>query len=240
MRLRVGSSVRPLNEAVAQVSYKPVYDITRKVSKLIERWDITGRVILQTNASQTAMTAELNNLSNALSQEGADIAFMEDYNNIDTKLALYANQCLVGPYIVDSGFPNAQGDIYSNGMSYRVVYEAERLAGVGGNLLQFEEQILEAEGGEEHGYVGGAVNYPERQVFAQHKPFRYRQSGSATGLFAHPTIPPPIWPWAQLKRPEVTYASPKVLGNVDQEFTVSWSYDFAWHDQLYGTPHRRV
>ena len=167
MRLRVGSAIRPLNEAVAQITYKPVYDVSRKVSKMVERWDITGRLILQDNASERLMTAALNKLFSDLSQEYTDLAFMEDYANVDTYLAMYANQCLVGPYIVDSGLPNSAGDIYGNGVSYRVTYEAERAAGVGSNLLKFDETLTRLEGGEEHGYVGGAVNLPERQMFCQ-------------------------------------------------------------------------
>jgi len=240
MRLRIGGAVRPLNEAVAQISYKPVYDVTRKVSKMIERWDITGRLILENKSSERLMTAALNTLEANFSQEGVDIAFMEDFANVDTKLALYASRCLVGPYIVDSGFPNAEGDIYGNGMSYRVTYEAERLAGAGSDLLKFDEELTEIEGGREEGYVGGAVNLPERQIFFQNKAYRYRQSGSATGLLARPFIPPPIWPYAVLKRPEITISTPRVLGNIDTEYEISWSYEFAWHQPLYGVPHRRV
>lgn len=240
MRLRIGGAIRPLNECVASISYAPTYDVSKRVTKLKERWDISGRIVLQTNASQTAMTAAIERLRADFSQEGADLVFLEDFGSAETALALRAQNCLVGPYIVDSSFPNSAGDIYSNAMSYRIVFEAETLTSTGTNLIEFSESVTEIEGGPEEGYVGGAVNYPERQVFMQNKPFRYKQSGSAVGLLARPTWPPPIWPFAMIHRPQITKISPRVLGNIDTEYGIQWEYEFAWHQELFGEPHRRV
>ena len=241
MRLAIGGAIRPLNECVASISYKPIYDVSRIVTAMVERWDISGRIILNPTASQRLMTAALVQLANDFSQEGVDLAFLEDLTNVRTALVLSAADCIQGPYIVDSGIPNQAGDNYATGLAYRVIYEGKRLAGRGSTLLEFDEQVTEDPGGQERVYVGGTVNYAERQIGSQAKTYRYKQSGSAVGLFAYPTPPPAIWPWALVRdEPRVSYASPRVLGYPDQEFKITWEYEFEWHIKLYGRPHRRV
>ncbi len=247
MRLQLGGAIRPNNESVASISYSPVYDITRVVTSMRERWDIAGRIVLQTNASQQQMTAEIEKLKRDFDQGvNNNIVYLEDLTNRPTALKINVADCLLGPYVVDSSFPNQNDDVYATGMGYRVVFECVRYVANGSGLLAFEENFDNTEpGGTEIVWVGGSVNYPEQQIGTQYKAFRYTQSGSATGLFAYPAIPPCLFPFASTRwsngQPlaKITKQSPKVLGRVDTEFQINWEYEMAWHLPLNGTPHRR-
>jgi hypothetical protein len=241
MKLRIGSIIRPNNEAVAAVSYKPVYDVSRIVSKLVVRWDITGRIVNYPVASQSLTTAEIYKLQSVVALPRVDLVFLEDTTNRETALSMKVSDCIDGPYLVDYALPNADDDVYATGIGYRLVYEGVMRAR-GSTLLEFEETVDEEPGGPEFVYVGGAVNLPERQLGTQNKTYKYSQRGTATGMFAYPQIPPAIWPFALVRQyPRVTKSNPKILGTVvDQEFTISWQYDYEWHVKLNGIPHRRT
>lgn len=239
MRLKIGARMRPNNEAVTALSYQPVFDATRRVVKVLERWDTRGRVVLQTNASQQQMTAEIAKLKLDIDQANVDLCYLEDTTSAVTAMHLKAADCFRGPYIVDIGFPNEAGDVYSTGMSWRVIWEAERPSVTDNALLAFEETITQQAGGEERVYVGGAINLPERQIGRQFAPYRYTQQGFAVGMFTWPNVPPPIWPFALVRDlPHVTKRSPRVIGNIDSEFEISWQYEYEWHQPLNGSPHR--
>jgi hypothetical protein len=241
MKLRIANIIRPNNEAVASISYKPVYDISRKVAKLVCRWDIAGRIINYPIASQSLTTAEILKLQSVVTLPRVDLVFLEDVTNKETALSMKISECIDGPYLVDYALPNAEDDVYATGIGYRLVYEGVMRSN-GSAILAFEETVDEDPGGPEFVYVGGAVNLPERQLGTQNKTYKYTQRGSATGLFAYPAIPPAIWPFALVRyEPRVTLSNPKVLGtNFDQEFTISWEYNYEWHVKLNGIPHRRT
>jgi|688.fasta_scaffold04211_24 hypothetical protein len=239
MILYINGVPRPANEAVASITYQPTYDATRVITKTTERWDISGRIIPEHPTSSAKMTAALQLLNQTFSQPEPDLIFTE-VDGTPTALELRSVNCLRGPYIIDSGIPNQADDVYRNGMSYRITFEAERFIGGGSRvpILEFSEQLSSESGGEEHVYVGGAVNFPERQVAFQRKQYVYTQSGRAVGLLAYPFVPPPIWPFAQMKIPRISKMGPRKIGKVDTEYEISWSYEFEWHQPLYGNPHR--
>lgn len=239
MKLKIGGRVRPNNEAVSSISYSPMYDVSRRMVGIVERWDTSGRLI-PTVAGQPQMTAFLNQLSTDISQSNVDLVYLEDVTNAPTALKLIAADCLRGPYILDLGLPNQADDVYATGMTYRVIWEALKPYGSAGNaLLDFNETIIVEPGGETFVMVGGAVNYPERQLAFQNKPYTYIQSGSAVGMYATPNPPGPIWPFAAVNiQPRLTYSSPRQVGNIDVEFGVAWEYRFEWHVPLIGSPHR--
>lgn len=245
MYFKCGGAIRPNNEAVASISYRPVYDVSRKIVHYWERWDVTGRIVNYPVATQAITTAELSKIRTQLLRDNVDLVFLEDVTRAPTALKLLASECLVGPFVEDFDIPNSAEDVYATGIAYRVVYSAKRLAAApGSNLLEFEETIACDPGGREFTYVGGAVNLAERQLAFQAKPWRYVQQGRALGAFAYPFIPPPIWPFARI-RPEAPahqLRSPRVLGksaSLDSEYEITWSYEYEWHGPLRGIPHRR-
>lgn len=239
MRLRIGSITRPNNEAVTAISYSPVFDQSRVMIGVYERWDTSGRVVLQTGG-QPQMTVALTQLLADIAQSNVDLVYMEDSRNVDTAMKLLVSQSLRGPYVIDAGLPNQANDVYATGMGYRVIWEAlKAYGGMGNAIIEFSEAVSCDPGGEQRVMVGGTVNYPERQVGMQHKPYVYVQSGSAIGMYAYPYPPPPIWPWALVcDEPKVTYTSPRSVGNIDTEFGTNWEYRFEWHERLWGLPHR--
>ena len=240
MRLKIGAYTRYNNEAVASITYTPIYDALRQIVKIRERWDITGRIVNDPATFEHA-NAELQKLFRDFSQLTPDLVFLDDDTAQETAMYLRASDCLVGPYLIDSSLPNQANDVYVTGLPYRVVYEAERLANVPGNpILAFNETLSADPGGEVAVYVGGAVNLAERQTGWQQMVYTYIQRGSAVGWFNYPEIPGPIWPFAQMKAPRVEMQSAKVLGQIDTEYEIAWEYVFQWHLPLSGRPHRRV
>lgn len=237
MRLQVGAYTRPLNEAVTSISYSPIFDQSRRMVGVNERWDTNGRVVLQ-SGSQANMTVALADLERAVIQSNVDLVYLEDDRNVQTAMKLRTADCANGPVLMDFGYPNQADDVYSNGMGYRVIWEGRRMTSLSNSILEFEEQIIEEPGGAEYVMVGGAVNFAERQLAWQNRPWTYIQAGRAVGMFARPSIPPPIWPFALTNAvPRITLISPRVLGTIPTEFGIQWEYRFQWHERLYGVPH---
>ena len=241
MRLRIGSAIRPNNEAVSAITYSPLFDQARRMVGVYERWDTSGRVVLQ-QGGQPEMHTALSTLLSDIAQSNVDLAYMEDVRNVDTPMALLTSRCLKGPYVIDAGLPNQADDVYATGMSYRVIWEALKPFGPTGNaILEFHEGVNGDPGGQQNVMVGGTVNYPERQVGMQHKHYTYVQSGSAVGMYGYPLPPPAIWPWAAVcSEPKITLFSPRSIGWTDTEFGISWEYRFEWHEALFGLPHRTI
>ena len=238
MILRVGNLKRPNNEAVVVPSYQPVYDFTRRVTSMRIRWDISGRVVNFPTASQMLTSAEVIALSNAFTTENPYLALLGDDGSTPTPFVLDPSRCLQGPYLIDMSFPASEQEVYVTGLAYRAVFEAVQYVGVGSDLLEFEEKLSEDPGGATYVYVGGAVNFAERQLATQQKTYKYTQSGSALGLLAYPLRPPPIWPFALMQSPRSELSSPQFKGTIDTHFRTVWEYNFEWHTKLIGVPHR--
>lgn len=239
MYLKVGSRIRPFNEADAAISYSPIYDAYNRMTSIDERWDITGRIVLQTNASQANMTKAIRLLQQDFNQERPDLIFLEDDGVRESAWALRANECMDGPKVVDSGFPQDPQNVYATGTSYSVSMMGRRAvrSAARNPILEFTEEIDPRGGGPIVGYVGGALNYAERQVFKQFDPWTCVQRGSAVGLYGWPIPPGPIWPQAQLERMIPRKVAPRVLGPIQQEFEITWEYKFGWPFALTGNPH---
>lgn len=246
MILSVGGRLRPNNEAVASVSISPVYDVDHKIRFYFERWDVTGRIVNYPIATQAITTAAIARLRQDLLQPNVDIEFLEDTTKAQTAFKLLAANCVTGPYITEYAFPNSAEEVYATGVMYRVLYEAKCIAsGNASNLLEFNETVECVQpGGREFVYVGGAINYPERQLGRQWKTWRYVQSGSALGATAAPFAPPPIWPFALVNPDDRrgSRASPRLLGRtagLDTDYAITWEYEYEWHTQLNGIPFRK-
>ena len=239
MRLRVGSVIRPNNEAVVVPSYSPIYNYTRRVEAMRIRWDITGRVVNYPIATQGLTTAEARQLEQAFTSNEPYLALLEDETNTPTAFDLNPSSLLQGPFLIDYSFPANDKEVYATGISYRAVFEAVQRVGKGSDLLEFDEEITRDPGGVHHVYVGGAVNLPERQIAFQHKVWRYTQAGSAVGLLAHPDAPEPIWPFALMSAPNVTVSGPQFKSDrYDTHYRIAWEYRFEYHQPLVGLPNR--
>lgn len=238
MRLKVGNVLRPNNEAVVTPSYSPIYDFTRKVQAMRVRWEISGRVVNYPTGTQAQTTTELRALEAAFLQNEPYLAMLEDVSLAETFFVLNPSKCLQGPFLVDYSIPTSEEEVYATGGAYKAVFEATQRTGNGSDLLEFSEEVSEDPGGMTYVYVGGSVNFAERQLATQRKTYRYTQSGSAVGLLNYPEIPPPIWPFAQMAAPRTVLQNPRMRGRIDTEFPITWEYTFEWHTKLYGVPHR--
>ena len=237
MLLEIDSVLRPNNEAVVTPSYSPIYDFTRRVEAIRVRWEIMGRVVNFPVATAAITNREVTALYNAFTAPRPRLALLYD-DMSPTPFVMDPANCMQGPYLVDFGFPTEESDVYVTGLSYRAVFESVQYVRRNTDLLEFDEEISEDQGGMTYVYAGGAVNLPERQTAFQNRTFKYVQSGSAVGLLAYPKIPPPIWPFAQMSAPRITTSSPQFKGRTDTHFRINWEYVFEWHAKLIGTPHR--
>ena len=241
MYLKIGSRIRPFNEADVGITYEPRFDVQRKMVAVSEVWNISGRVVLQTNATQTRMTQALMLLQQDFEQYRPDLVFLEDNGVTESFFKLKANELLEGPTLIGASFPDDPSNVYETGTAYTATMMGVRPIGTSNAILSFTETISCPEsGGEIRGYVGGAINLPELQTFKQHQYFHFYQTGSAVGLYGYPVPPPPIWPAYLLKRMIPTRTAPRIQGPVKQEFEVSWQYEFGSPFELIGAPHEVI
>jgi len=238
MIFQCGGVRRPNNEVVVTVKYVPIYDVSRRVLYIKEIWIGKGRIVLKPeNVSFVNMTAELQGVMNMLSPFNPSLDMLTD-DGLKSVMSLNKFNCFDGPKMMDVSIPNEPNDVYMSGMGYSFVAEASRSPGDG--LVAFEESTtLTQVGGVQYGFVGGAVNMPERQTFYENKTWRYTQSGTATGLFGTPLPPPAIWGYALTNPAFLTGSelSPKMQGDRPHMYSVRWSYEYEWHSRLTGSPH---
>ncbi len=240
MYLRIGSKIRPFNEARASIAYQVAYDGFNRASTVKVTWGISGRVIQQSNATATGMSQKIAILKQDFSQFRPDLHFYEDDGITPTELRLLASELLDGPNLLDLSFPDKEPDVYTTGVEYGATFEGTgRAVGATANpISEFQETITPGDdGGLILGYVGGALNPPELQVFKQAEAWSYTQSGSAVGLYGYPDPPPPLWPQFQMRTMQPIKESPRVAGPIPMYFRISWSYRFASPFQLSGNPH---
>lgn len=241
MYLKIGSALRPFVEANVEPSYQFFYDGQRRLYKTGVTLRIEGRIVQQTAATQSGMTQLIKLLQQQSLQANPDIILLEDDGATPSALSLYANQCLQGPDCLGLELPSNTDRIYVTSCPYSLSYYAEVQVGSGGGnpVIEFHEEIDDSgSGGWERVHVGGAINPPEEQIASQYSVYRYRQFGSAVGAYALPSVPPPIWPGALKRpRPQLSYGSPQMIGNVLQNFRISWQYEYESAYALFGRPH---
>jgi len=238
MFLKVGGEIRSIAEVKTAPQYKLFYAGNRSLYKLGVTITIDGRIVLQDNATQTQMTAEINRLTRALSTPRPDVVLLNDDGVTPSAFAFYANQCIDGPNLQELSFSTSDSSVYSASQPYTATYYAESLVTTGSQIVEFKEMIDCDPGGEERVMVGGAVNLPERQIGRQYAPWKYTQQGTAVGLFAYPEVPPPLWPGFLVKdEPRVMDESPDTQGPIPMNFRRSWVYQYESPFKLYGAPH---
>lgn len=239
MYLRIGAYTRPFLEANVEPNFQNFFDGQRRLYKTGVTFQIDGKIVLQTGASEAAMTREINALKAAIVQTNPDVVLLNSDNVTPSHFALYARQCIVGPQVTSWSFPSNSGRLYHTSCPYSLTVYAEMPAGNGNPILDFSETVDDAgTGGYERVFVGGAINPPEEQIGQQYSTYRYVQAGSAMGLYGYPQVPPPIWPFALKRpRPRITRSSPEIMGATLQNFRINWSYEYESSFELFGDPH---
>lgn len=239
MYLRIGGYTRPFLEANVDPSFQNFFDGQRRLYKTGVTYQIDGKIVLQTGASEAAMTREINALKVALGQINPDVILLNSDGVTPSHFALYANKCVVGPQIMNWAFPSNAGRLYHTSCPYSITVYAEQPVGNGSPILAFNETVDDqGTGGWEKVFVGGAINPPEEQIGQQYSTYRYTQSGSAMGLYGWPQVPPPLWPFAlKRQRPKIQRSSPELMGDVAQNYRISWAYEYESPFELFGDPH---
>jgi len=238
VRLKIGSFLRPNNEATANISYRPLYDAKQRMYGVMETWQISGRLTINPGG-QTEMDAALRILRRDFSQQEPDLVFMHDDGFTESEQQLKRQNCVSGPTVTALGLPRDAEDVYATGMTYTATFEAEtRLSGATGNpIIEFNETLSNPEGGTKLGFVGGSIGLAERQVFQQNAPYIYIQAGFAVGKYGYVAPPLPLWPNLQLERNKPVLVGPRKLGRINTEYVTQWSYRMGNEFPLSGVPH---
>ena len=240
MYFKIGGVFRPFQEVDAAISAELRFDGSRRLVATRQVWQISGRLVLQEDATQTNMTAALGQLDQDYRQERPDLIFYQDDQTTPSHLQLLRANCLDGPNLTNFSYPQSPDKVYANCVPYAATFEADVPINSAGNpIMEFREEVIDVgSGGWERVHVGGTINPPEEQIGTQFNVYRYQQTGSAVGLYDYPQIPPPIWP-AALKRPNPrkVKSSPEVQGPVKQRFRIQWTYEYEASYELFGNPH---
>lgn len=205
-----------------------------------ETWTISGR-LYNYDGKRSTMYNQIQAFSNAYALNGRDLV-LEYSDGSASYHQLLTSNCLGGTIVKEPPqFPTGRFGENNTVRTYRVVVTG-RLPVSRSAMMSFSERITISGGGMRWGCI--EVNRGEgvRQLLRTHGLCRATQSGSATGLYAYPDIPPPIWPYALVEQfPELTLENPETYGGEQGapqlNHTVSWSYQFEATQRLWGTPH---
>jgi len=136
-------------------------------------------------------------------------------------------------------FPEYAGAEAINYRTITVGFEiVEPITDARSALRSFTETLRTSGGGPKHGYLEPLNAPPQKQLLKQFSIYKAVQSGTAIGLYAQPTPPPPIWPSALMEAPEIEDGGCNRIGDTLVDFAISWSYRFESDSPLRGRANR--
>ncbi len=237
MYLKYGNYQHAANEVSVVISKQGLFSEAGIARGVRERWDIQGR--LQAG-DQASLSAAMDALAAAYAIQGQDVGFYFDDGAASSHRIVSRNADGGVRVVVPPSFPQGKGAEYSTFRTYSLAVEADLLDYQAG-LLSWTESLSFQGGGPRFGFLQPVNGLPQKQLLVQSTTYRAAQSGSATGYFAYPTPPAPIWPEAEhVDQREVRYELPKRSGPTASatytQFKVSWSYHFEDAGPLTGLP----
>lgn len=226
-----------LGRIAVSTEVEAVENDAKQVISRIERRIIEGR--LGGTTTLAAMDEKVRRLKNAFSVNGRNFSVYLPGGSVLSQLSLLNTGSLAGVRVKSGPNLQAAGASYVTWQPYTVTLEAEYpVAGVELLYRDFEETIEVEGGGRVDGWLKPLNGSPIRQTLMQQDTYRARQSGTAVGLYARPAPPPPIWPAFLTRGPRFSKKNPKPRGSFNQDFAISWSYEFESNVPLAGEPHQ--
>lgn len=110
-------------------------------------------------------------------------------------------------------------------------------------LRSFEETLSIDGGGSEIGYLKPLYGFPQAQTLRRNDSYRAVQQGSAVGIYGRPdplVIAPPIFAGFQLRAPKISMRSPRRRGLGNEDFAVSWLWEYESASPLVGEPNQWI
>lgn len=246
MLLQVGSKrFSNFDCKVEEVSYNPVFDMTRKVALVVETWQVSGRLVYGYSVAtgsdaQRQMTNAIDSVRSALlSAYRPIVVFYHDDGVTESAWKMDPNNFLEGPEIAVQSWPSNETAVYSASAPFRFTLTGTRRGQLDASgVIEFQETLQQTSGGYIIGHVGGAIGFAEKQVFQENEPFGFTQQGSAVGLFGYPVPPGPIYPSSRTRPRRITLKSPRKAFPVPMEFEIQWVDEYESAFALpYATPH---
>lgn len=212
------------NEAQITISKRATYNDFGIIQKVTETWSVVG---IKQAASQAALTTALDALKAALYYNGGDIGLYLDDQATLTTHYIVNSRTLSGTRITSLDFPEGAGAEYSTFRTYSFMLEADFVANLNQNFLEYQESVtFSGNGGPMRIFLDVAQGPPQEQITMQQTTYRATQQGSAKNWGVAPTPPGPIWPQAELgPLREFSPITVSMQGG-RQEQTVSWKYVF--------------
>ncbi|MBS0263891.1 MAG: hypothetical protein JSS02_18275 [Planctomycetes bacterium] len=233
MYVQYGTYAHARNEAAVQIGKQALFSPRGYRRGLRETWRIVG--VLQA-ADPGSLTEALASLRTAYATNGLDLGLYHD-DGTPTDHRIISANTLGGTRVLHSAFPEGTGAEYSTFRSYSITVEAET-PDTTHDVLEFSEVVsFVGTGGPRLVFLETLAGPPQTQIARQFTTYRARQEGRAVGLTSYPTVPPPVWPAAELvDQRRVSLHTPRRTATSLSEYAVEWAYQFESTTPLTGTP----
>lgn len=203
-------------------------------------WQMTLEgVLIPSNATQTQIRNDIQQLEIAYSVDGRDAGLYHDDGTVSPHF-IRSSTTLGGTRVVEFEWMKDENDgQYATGRSYRITIEADVPSNVA--YQQFNESIsVRGTGGPRFVLLETLAGPPQKQIVNRRTVIRATQSGSAVGFRTYPPYPKPLWPQHEkLDRRRQDKAAPTTLHGARINWPITWSYEFESFGPLAGVPHRR-
>ena len=232
--IRYGAYEHPLGTTRYSTSEQTVFGDNRLSQLVTTRISISGNVHGKDFAEcQTRFT----DLVNAYSVRAPVFEILLD--GAQTLFRIDAGSVIGGIRVVTPpSIPNTVGSIHHNFIPFTIELEATRPVIAAINTLKsFKETLSFSGGGPTYKLIETLYGPPVKQQTRRQTIFRARQSGTATGLYMLPSIPPPLFPDALIKGGDSERGSGERMGNIVTLYrTASWSYEYESATPLIALP----
>jgi hypothetical protein len=222
-----------LDNSGVPYSYSPQYKLRCMISV-----PDTGNL----EADQAALTVKLAEFEAAFAKQFQNFIIYDNAGN-ETVHKLINSQTIGGVKVLARPeYPTSALAEYSTFRHATVTIGAEVSAvpGQAGNPITEWEEIVSyrGTGGRRRIWQEYIYDPPDQQDVAQFTTIRCVQRGSAMGLTAFPTPPPPLFPLDLEHEPErgITLGNPQTINGQQKYFPVSWEYYFEFASAQFRNP----
>lgn len=237
MYLKWGDYTHPLGEPQISISRQPILAESGIPVAHTVVWDIQGKLL---GNDQADLDQKIAALKAAYQKQNQDLVLLRSDGETDSQHTLRRADTRGGTWIVSGpNFPEGGGAQYATVRTFQLQVQAEiPISDPHTTLISFEESLRLSGGGPLVAHIETAFGLPVRQQLRANTTFRATQSGSAIGYRNYPTIPGPLFGYANLIRePVITRTSPKRVGTAQHHYRVTWQYEFESALPFSGLPH---
>lgn len=242
MYLKYGNYTHETGECAIVIQKESVLNAENNKVGWKEVWQISG-MLRGTDAAD--LTTKIKALETAYGVNGRDLILLND-NGTETAHKLISNRSRSGVMITRLDYPVGEGAEYTTFRNYQIIAECDisiletldlvgggkgkKGGGGGGITLTYNEAITTRGTGGPRVVVIETMGGPVVKQIVSAQTAQYKtQSGSATGMYGYPTVPPPIDPANEIAdRRVIQQELPITVSQFGKQsiFKISWSYEF--------------